>query len=316
MAVTTTSDLPAPVQQHFDDMLLAIHVPNMIYNIPAKYKSMPANGGTDIRFRRYDRLQTAKVPLGNSGIHPPAQQLAAVNIDAHIDFYGTYALVNEQVVLQNQDPVLNEAAKLMGISLRQTEDELTRDALRSTSTFINAVNGSNGDIPTEINAADIAIMTRLLRSADGYSFMSGIEGENRFGTAPTRSAYFALSHNDISPDLDIVPRFISKWNYPNQNDTLDSEYGAVDNARFLITSNGSTSFFPSEQGDLVYHNFFIAKDGYACVKQERYNSEFVYNDARFSGPLRLNVSVGWKSAMVPRILDDQWVLNLRTTILI
>lgn len=42
--------------------------------------------------------------------------------------------------------VLNQAAKRLGVSLRQSEDELTRDMLLSTASFINAVGGANGRI--------------------------------------------------------------------------------------------------------------------------------------------------------------------------
>ena len=66
------------------------------------------------------------VPLGNTGITPPSQALTAIDIDAKMSFYGTYVQLNEQVTLQNQDPVLNEAAARLGVSLRQTEDQLTR----------------------------------------------------------------------------------------------------------------------------------------------------------------------------------------------
>ena len=84
------------------------------------------------------------VPLGNSGITPPAQSLTAVDIDAQMSFYGTYVQLNEQVTLQNNDPVLNECAARLGVSLRQTEDQLTRDMLAATAGFINCVGGVNG----------------------------------------------------------------------------------------------------------------------------------------------------------------------------
>lgn len=70
-------------------------------------KNMPRNGGTTLRMRRYNPLNTAMVPLGNSGVTPPPQNLTAVDIDAKISFYGTYVSINEQVTLQNQDPKLN-----------------------------------------------------------------------------------------------------------------------------------------------------------------------------------------------------------------
>lgn len=94
--------------------------------------------------RRYNPLPTAIVPLGNSGITPPATNLTAVDIDAKISFYGQYIQLNEQVTLQNQDPVLNEAAARLGVSLRQTEDQLTRDMLAGTASFINCTGGVDG----------------------------------------------------------------------------------------------------------------------------------------------------------------------------
>jgi len=54
MAITTTSSLPAPVTQSFSYKLLSVKVPNMIHNIAAMKKNMPRNGGTTIRFRRYN----------------------------------------------------------------------------------------------------------------------------------------------------------------------------------------------------------------------------------------------------------------------
>ena len=61
---------------------------NMIHKIPAMKKNMPRNGGNTLRMRRYNPLATAMVPLGNSGVTPPAQVLTAVDIDAKISFYG------------------------------------------------------------------------------------------------------------------------------------------------------------------------------------------------------------------------------------
>lgn len=103
-APTTTTVLPAPVQQSFSYKLLSVPTPYFIYKIPASLKEMPRNGGRVLRMRRYNPLSSATVPLGNSGVHPPPQQLTAVNIDAEMDFYGTYIYLNEQVTLQNQDP--------------------------------------------------------------------------------------------------------------------------------------------------------------------------------------------------------------------
>lgn len=108
MAITTTSVLPSPVQQSFSYKLLSVPVPNMIHKIPAMRKLLPRNGGNTLRMRRYNPLPTALVPLGNTGVTPPAVQLSAVDIDAKVSFYGQYVVLNEQVTLQNQDPICNK----------------------------------------------------------------------------------------------------------------------------------------------------------------------------------------------------------------
>ena len=124
MAITTTGSLPAPVQQTFSYKLLAVPVPNMIHKIPAMLKQMPRNGGTTLRMRRYNPLDTAMVPLGNTGVTPPAQQLSAIDIDAKISFYGTYVILNEQVTLQNQDQVLQHLSTVLVVLMVTTQQNL------------------------------------------------------------------------------------------------------------------------------------------------------------------------------------------------
>lgn len=314
MGITTTSVLTAPVQQSFSMKLLSVPVPYMIHKIPADLKSMPRNGGTTLRMRRYNPLATAPVPLGNTGITPPPQTLTAININATMSFYGTFILLNEQVTLQNQDPVLNEAAARLGVSLRQTEDQLMRDMLASTASFVNCVSGVNGDNPTEITRNDIDLIVRTLRGNNAYSFLSGVDGENRFGTAPVRDAYFALGHTDLIGQIDNCQGFIQKWNYPNQQSTLDAEWGSVANLRFLLSSIGSTTANASLLGATVYNVFCAGRESFAAIEQDGYSSQFIYRPPIYDGPLALNASCGYKFAEVPRLLNDTWIFNLRCTL--
>jgi N4-gp56 family major capsid protein len=314
MPITTSAVLPAPVQQSFSYKLLSVPVPYFIHKIPAMKKTMPRNGGTTLRMRRYNALNTALVPLGNSGITPPSQQLTAVDIDAVIDFYGTYVQLNEQVTLQNQDPVLNEAAARLGVSLRQTEDELTRNMLAGTASFINCVGGVNGDNPTEISRSDVDEVVRQLLNNDAYTVMDNLEGEDKFGTAPIRDAYFALCSTQLSGNLDNVAGFIQKNQYPSPMNALRSEWGAIGNLRFLISSIGSVTPTSSVNGSDVFNIFCVGMEAYACIEQDGYSASFIYRPPIYDGPLALNASVGYKFAEVPRITNDLWVINLRATL--
>jgi hypothetical protein len=72
--------------------------------------------------------------------------------------------------------VLNECAARLGVSLRQTEDQLTRDMLASTASFINCTGGVNGDNPTEITRSDVDTVVRSLLNNNAYTIMDNIEG--------------------------------------------------------------------------------------------------------------------------------------------
>jgi len=314
MTITTSSVLPAPVQQSFSYKLLSVPVPYMIHKIPAMLKQMPRNGGTTLRMRRYNPLNTATVPLGNSGITPPPQQLTAVDIDAKMDFYGTYIYLNEQVTLQNQDPVLNEAAQRLGVSLRQTEDELTRNMLASTASFINCVGGTNGDNPTEMSRSDVDTVIQTLAGNNAYTIADNIEGDDKFGTAPVRDAYFALGSTNLIRTIENVTGFIAKAQYPYQATVLRPEWGSISNLRFLLSSIGSVSPNASGLGNDVYNIFCVGMEAYACIEQDGYSAQFIYRPPIYDGPLALNASVGYKFAEVPRITNDAWVINLRSTL--
>jgi N4-gp56 family major capsid protein len=210
--------------------------------------------------------------------------------------------------------VLNEAAARLGVSLRQTEDELTRNMLAGTAAFINCVGGVNGDSPTEISPSDVQTVVRTLLDNNAYTIMDNIEGEDKFGTSPVRDAYFALCSTQLTGDLDSVPGFVQKNQYPAPMNALRSEWGAIGNLRFLISSIGSVTTNASALGANVYNIFCVGMEAYACIEQDGYSASFIYRPPIYDGPLALNASVGYKFAEVPRILNDAWVINLRATL--
>src|SRR6266850_4869103 len=117
----------------------------------------------------------------------------------------------------------------------QTEDQLTRDMLASTASFINSVGGVNGDVPTELTLSDVQTVVRALLNNNAYTIMDNIEGEDKFGTAPVRDAYFALCSTQLTGNLDNIANFVQKNQYPAPMNALRSEWGAIGNLRFLVS---------------------------------------------------------------------------------
>lgn len=186
--------------------------------------------------------------------------------------------------------------------------------LASTASFINCTGGVNGDVPTEITRSDVDVIVRALLNNNAYTILDNIEGEDKFGTAPVRDAYFALASTQLTGNLDNVAGFIHKNNYPAPMNALRSEWGAIGNLRFLVSSIGSVSANASTNGADVYNIFCVGMEAYACIEQDGYSASFIYRPPIYDGPLALNASVGYKFAEVPRITNDLWVLNLRATL--
>ena len=185
--------------------------------------------------------------------------------------------------------------------------------LAATAAFINCVGGVDGDVPTEITRSDVDTVIATLMNNNAYTIMDNIEGEDKFGTAPVRDAYFALTSTQLIGNLDAVAGFIPKAQYPAPMNALRSEYGSCSNLRFLLSSIGSVSPNASSLGANVYNIFCVGMEAYACIEQDGYSASFIYRPPIYDGPLALNASVGYKFAEVPRITNDLWVINLRAT---
>lgn len=211
--------------------------------------------------------------------------------------------------------VLNAFAELLGLSLRMTEDQLTRDCMASTASAYNCTGGNNGDLPTNIALSDFDEVTAALLSNDAMMIFDQQEGENKFGTGPTRNAFIGLGHTDLSTDFNNLTGYLPKWNYPNAlAKTVSSEWGAVNNIRFLLSSVGSVEPLTSGLGNSVYNIFVQGLESLGIVQQDNFTSRFLYRPAVYSDPLFQNVTLGTVFATVPRILNDLWLTKVRCTL--
>ena len=210
--------------------------------------------------------------------------------------------------------VLNEAAQRLGVSLRQTEDELTRNMLASTASFVNCTGGTNGDNPTEMSRGDVDAIIQTLVGNNAYTISDHIEGEDKFGTAPVRDAFFSMGSTNLIRTIEGVNGFIAKAQYPSQQNTLRAEWGSISNLRFLLSSIGSVTNNASALGNDVYNIFCCGMEAYAAIEQDGYSAQFLYRPPIYDGPLALNASVGYKFAEVPKITNDAWIINLRSTL--
>lgn len=219
------------------------------------------------------------------------------------------------LIAESNRTVLNETASLLAQSLRETDDELTRNMLEATASFVNCSGGANGDSPTELARSDINNVVFELIGASSKMISDNIEGEDKFGTSPVREAYWAMCHSDVLGDLEAVAGFIATAQYPAQMNILHAEWGSVGNTRWLYSPIGSITSNASLLGANVYNCFITGREAYAVVEQDGASAQFVYQGlGAGNDPLLQRQTAGYKFAQVPLITNDAWIINLRTTL--
>lgn len=313
MTVSIAS-MPPQIQQRYNAKLLSTPERNNIHNLFASPVELPDNNGFIDRQSRYDRLDYFPVPLDDSQLNPPSQQLNRVDVDCRVRVYATYIVLTRQVTITNEDPVLNSAASRLGQAMRETQDVLQRDNLEATASVINCVGGSNGDLPTEMAVSDVDDIVAVLQGNDGEYITNMIPGQDKIGTSPVGDSYGAMCHTRMIPVLNNMSGFIRKFQYPNVSETLSSEWGGINNVRFFVSSQGSITENASLLGNDVANCFVTAKEGYKVVWQAGGKAKFIYLPPGYNNdPCMLRHTAGCSFYQGQCITNDLWVQNLRST---
>lgn len=306
--------LPPQVQQRYNAKLLSTAERNLVHMLFATPVELPDNNGFIDRQSRYDRLNLFPVPLDDSQINPPAQQLNRVDVDCRVRVYATYIVLTRQVTITNEDPVLNSAAARLGQALRETQDSLVRDQLESSASVINSVGGVNGDLPTEMALSDVDGVVTTLQNNSGEYITTIVEADLKFGTSPVGDSYGCMLTTRMIPVLNNIQGFVRKFQYPNIDKTLSTEWGGVNNTRFFVSEQGSVTPNGSLLGADIANCFVSAKEGYKVVWQAGGKSRFIYLPPGYNNdPCMLRHTAGCSFYQGQCITNDLWVQNLRST---
>ena len=192
---------------------------------------------------------------------------------------------------------------------------ILRDYIVSAASEINAGGGANGDNPTNLGISDFSLVAATLDTNNAQKFVSGIEGDLKFGTGPVRASYFMLSSTEIQPDFDALTGdgFLSTWNYPHAAQALPTEYGNVFNIRILTSSEAPVARGASLGGRDVYYNTVVGKQAITHINQDGYSMNLIYRDPYYSGMLAQNATLAVKFAQAQALTQDTAIRNVLST---
>jgi len=99
-----------------------------------------------------------------------------------------------------------------------------------------------------------------------------------------------------------------------QANLLTAEWGSVSNIRFLLSSIATKITNGSAKMNNLYSVYICGQESYGTIDLDGASAQFIYRPLGYGDdPLMLRQSAGFKFANAQRILNDQWIVNLRCT---
>ena len=314
MANTTLTQVTAAVNNFYDKVLLRKAVPLFVHTRWAQVRDIPAGNTLVIKFRRYTLLTAATTAL-TEGVTPSGSQLAITDVTATVAQYGDFVTLTDLLVLTTLDPVLTETAEVLGIQAGDTLDQLTRDVIAAGTTIQYASTATTRLTVTsamKLTKAEIQEAVRTLKVNNARKITSMIDPSTGFNTSPVDAAFIGIVHPRTTYDLKNIAGFIRVEEY-GQKKAMPGEIGALDEVRFIETTNAKV-FASGGAGSIdVYGTLIIGTDAYGISRISGAAMKNIIKPLGSGGsvdPLDQRQTSGWKATFVAKILNETFILRI------
>ena len=310
------TQIAAEVNNFYDRALLERAVPAFVHNRFAQVRDLPKNAGTDtIKFRRYGNL-TAQTTALTAGVTPAGKALSVTDATAVVAWYGDYVTVDDEVQVESYDPILTEAAEILGDQAGDSLDQLCRDVIAAGTTIQYASTATATNEVTsamKINRSEVKQAVRTLRSNNAKPVTMMIDPSTGYATTPIGRSFIGIVSEDTLFDLDDAEGWIPVEKYPNKSTVMPDEQGSLANVRFVMTTNAKVKSGEGSGSIDVHCTLIFGMNAYA---QTRISGESLRNivkplgSAGSADPLDQRATSGWKASYVAKILNQSWLVRI------
>ena len=307
MADTTVTQVTAAVNNFYDRSMLKAARPLLVHTRWGQVRDLPRNASQTIKFRRYTLLSAATTAL-TEGTTPSGSQLAVTDVTAAPLQYGDYVTLTDFLQYTTLDPLLTETADLLGQQAGNTLDQLCRDVISAGTTIQYASSATTNATITasmKLNRDEVREMVRTLQGNNARKVTRVVNPSTGFNTTPINASYVGIiSHNTLF-DLKDEAGWVPVEQYANKSDVMEGEVGALDDVRFVMTTNAKTA----SSTVTVHYTIILGADFYGI---SRVSGEAMRNivkplgSAGTADPLDQRSTSGWKASFVAKILNENF----------
>ncbi|MBI9110323.1 N4-gp56 family major capsid protein [Maridesulfovibrio ferrireducens] len=301
-----------------------------IFGMFGQSLKMPKNKGQVVKWRRYNALAPATVPIVE-GVTPAGKKLSKTDVTASLKQYGDYIELTDVIEDTHEDPVLSESMEILGEQAGVTLDMVLEGILRAGTNVIYSGGTSRATVTKPITKGMQRLATRALKKQRAGKVTKVLSSTVHYGTKPVAASYIAITHSDCESDIRDLPGFVPVEEY-GQLSPYENEIGKVEDTRYVVSTSiepivdgggakgASGAEMLSESGTNadVYPIYIIGANAYGDVALKGKESIVpkVVNPSTPSKSDKLGQRghVGWITYYSGAILNDAWMVRLEVAV--
>ena len=305
-ANTSGNHLTPEIKTFYDDHLIELAEPDLIFDQFALKRPIPKGNGKTIEFRKWEALPKLTSAL-TEAVTPNGQNLDMGVLTAEVAQYGGYVTVSDMLELTAIDPIILEATKLIASQAGRTLDTITRNAITAGTNVMYAPAGSTpvtartGVAATSLMTLDVIRRARL---------------QLRRNNAPRfDKAYIAVIHPDVAMDVRELNGWLDVVKYASADRIFNGEIGMIEGVRFIENTEARIFASAGASSVNVYATMFIGQGAYGTTEITGGGLQHFVKQKGSAGtedPLDQRATIGWKATKVSKILVPEYLVRVES----
>ena len=307
---TGASGMSAEMKTFYEKRLIDQAEPALVHDQFGDPYPIPANGGKNIEFRKYDSLPKATTPL-TEGVTPDGQTTNVSTVTAEVKQYGGWVPITDTLQLTSIDNNILQATKIIASQAGRTLDTIVRDVLAGGTNVIYAPKIGEGGAETAVTSRATLDATCQLTSDLIARAATQLKAMN---ADPIGTSFVGIIHPYVAYDLRRDPDWIDVHKYAQPDEIYNGEIGTLHGVRFVETSEAKIwKGTGCPAGLAVFSTLILGAHAYGSTEIEGGGLEHIVKQLGYGDdPLNQRASVGWKAHKTAERLVEQYMVRIES----
>ena len=307
---TGESGMSAEMKTFYEKRLIDQAEPALVHDQFGDPYPIPANGGKNIEFRKYDSLPKATTPL-TEGVTPDGQTMNVSTVTAEVKQYGGWVPITDTLQLTAIDNNILQATKIIASQAGRTLDTIVRDVLAGGTNVIYAPKIGEGGAETPVTSRATLDATCQLTSDLIARAATQLKAMN---ADPIGTSFVGIIHPYVTYELRRDPDWIDVHKYAQPDEIYNGEIGTLHGVRFVETSEAKIwKGTGCPAGLAVFSTLILGAHAYGSTEIEGGGLEHIVKQLGYGDdPLNQRASVGWKAHKTAERLVEQYMVRIES----